>query len=174
MPTAAEDLREYLEGLQDEKFLDFCDSIGFERIVPESAIQARYSRHNEGLISLRRYINRFKKTVSDVRPEATTDICMSAYSYPELFARACDKAGIQTDDARALDLQRISANATADASQSARISASAATASEKHAETANRIAEKSNRLSLVSLIVAVVAVLFAGGSLAVAILALSK
>ena len=170
MLTAAEELRRYMEKLPDDEFVAFCDNIGYRQTIP--SIDFRLTKDggrglSEHDVSLGERIGEDGDKLAELRPQATTDICVSAYSDPELFARACNAAGVQTDDARALDYQRISANAVADASKSARVSADAAAASERHAATATRIAEKSNRLSCWSIVVAI-------GAALIAIIALSK
>lgn len=181
MLTAAEELQRYLDKLPDDEFVEFCDKIGYQQTITgirpmiyDGRQASLKSRKHEHHASLSRLIGEDGDRLAELRPQVTTDICVSAYSDPELFARACNAAGIQTDDARTLDFQRVSANAAADASESARVSAHAAAASEKHASTANRIAKKSNRLSFASVIVSAIAALIAVGSLIVAILALGK
>lgn len=164
MLTASEELRQFLTDMPTTDLLTLLNNV--------AVVHAHRQDDGNWDISWRRGIRyskgKFDQDSDALRLQAKQFIGMAIetqHTAPEQFAHLCHETGIMTDAARKLDLQGISSEAAADAAQSAKISATASAASEKHAAKSNQIAVKANRFSLLSLIVAV-------GALAVAIWAL--
>ena len=170
--AAADKLGEFLNSLDDDALKAFCRKVNYTE--PALVITPTTSRTTRVLLdsNLRHHLPGFN--FATYRRKIVRRILSAETDDPGFFNRVCREAEIETDGTRTLDYQRISAEASADAAQSASVSADAAAASEKHASTANRIAEKSNRMSLASIIVSGITALIAVGSLIVAIIALTK